>query len=625
MGGDATISGNVIIHQDNLKISNLTVEGNVTISNKVKENLEFHKVTINGETIVEEEAKQIAKVATLAAVELPSTTLKITFNNSQVAYIRISRQDVGFNAQASVVEVLSVEADRAVIEATDNVLPNVNIFKGVTQIELNGTIKKIEIESNDELNITGKGNIEQVNIKTDKKVTLDTIGEIGKVSVKNEDKQLTLGKNVKVSELTTQSGEKVNPEKIIENYEEVKENVNVDLDEYEDEDYLAAKVIPVEGKYGYVKLSVVNDEGATIKYRQVSESQYDYKNIKPLAKVGEKAPADAKIYKGEEFIYWQNKNIEVYKVDKNDIITDVYMIDALNFHLPFIDVTIHDGKVIVKSIFDLPNDIETLDIFNGTNRLKVNPNTVNWTYGEDGLPTIEVPLNNFPYNPEEYTLTFNTTRSYRTLDIKNHNYETFPEVEMIQLKALNEFVSDADWKLYDYQISILLGWLYSEKNGTFHNSLSILFNEYVKRIKENPVSNAQELKDIINQVDEEYADLVKQYKETYDVVYSLYKDVYYWEFDESEQLADGITQEQINAAKEAVELLPNELEEKQRLLSDVNRAQRLFNQYVSKVDSTTSALDLDDVKGTVATSDSGYFTILESDVSPEISTTVTYQ
>ena len=103
---DVTIDGNVIIDADNVTLKGLTITGNVELTDQVKEAVNFDKTTIKGKLITAEDQKPVANaesksrklLAALAPVAADTKTrLKITFENSSVAYIEIKTEDTDLN------------------------------------------------------------------------------------------------------------------------------------------------------------------------------------------------------------------------------------------------------------------------------------------------------------------------------------------------------------------------------------------------------------------------------------------------------------------------------------------------------------------------------------------------
>ncbi len=173
---------------------------------------------------------------------------------------------------------------------------------------------------------------------------------------------------------------------MIINYEEVKAYVNIPIKEDDLGNYLAAKILPIEGRFGYATLSVINEGNYTVKYRLVP-----YHTEDDLLEAKEKAPSDAIVYKVvDQFIPWFVSDIQVYLVDQNDTTVDVYEIPS-TWGLGIGEYKIENNKVIFKTIFSPETmNIEYMSFVNGSQFFM--PESLfsyNWSLDEDGIPTIE--------------------------------------------------------------------------------------------------------------------------------------------------------------------------------------------------------------------------------------------
>ncbi len=91
------------------------------------------------------------------------------------------------------ISVLSLKFNGSIFADPQVILPNLKISKGVTHIELNASIAAVEIDTNNNIEITGKGNFNSVKVK---KVALKTEGTIKELASNAANVQL--GTNLKV-------------------------------------------------------------------------------------------------------------------------------------------------------------------------------------------------------------------------------------------------------------------------------------------------------------------------------------------------------------------------------------------------------------------------------------------
>ncbi|MEO4054130.1 S-layer homology domain-containing protein [Solibacillus sp. CAU 1738] len=592
-GKGLAVTGNLVVNGDQLVIKNLVVAGNVTITNNVKTSINFEKVDVKGKVLAEEEkaVARYSKGVTVPLVENPVTRLKIVFADSTVAYMEIAKKDLELGIYGpSKITTLLVMANSSITTDPDVVLPKLTISKGVTNIELNASIASVEIESNDDIQISGKGNFDQVKVNTDKKVVLKTTGSIKQLA--SDSANITLGDHVKVGKTTSTSGEDKSAKDMIENFEDVKDNVNVDIDD--EEQYITAKVIPVEGKYGYVTLSVLNSEGATIKYRQVAQ---DWMGDNQPAKVGEKVPSNAiKYNKGDQFIDWKNHNIEVYKVDAQNNVIDVYVIDVYEYRdVPAFDIKV-DGNIltidsVAKPVYEFTTyDFEKLYISLGSQIYSVPTSELpKWSTKDDGIRTVSVTLPS--------TLTVDSTALNRVFIglngysqevwIKPSNY-SIEARDLANIAIINDLKNNSD--IEEYYNNFVFDWVLNDISMYYdhslneyiskYNTLSITRNAYIEQLRANSYTNAEDIRAMMDDVNKKYATAVDAFITAEKEVNGLFVEDYNG-FPEAERLAASTTAEKIAKVKAIVNELPGELVERTRLLNQIAYAEQLLERFVT--------------------------------------------
>ena len=364
-GEGAVIHGSVTVDGDNYVVENLTVNGDFTITDKVTTSFESNGLTVMGTTHIAEAVEQ-QMVSTAAfsvkTAESPKTRVTIIFNDSTMAVIEIAKKDVYFSATGSTkVTELSLFANANITANPNVIIPKVSMYRGVTQVELNASIKEVIIDSNDELNLSGSGNFENVTVNTDKKVTLSTIGFIKNLDMHNEQSTVSIGDNAVIGDIALPEGKTV--EDIVENFKQAKDKIdkiageqnpefNEDLREKENEKHFAAGILQVHDRFGYVKLNVMNQGDSKVKYLLVDRNE----DFLSLPKVGDKAPSEAIDYReDEEFILWFNHEIFVYQVDDNNEIIEV--IDVNEVWSGIMDVKLNtDNTLTMKTTFKVDDN-----------------------------------------------------------------------------------------------------------------------------------------------------------------------------------------------------------------------------------------------------------------------------
>ncbi|MFJ7951971.1 S-layer homology domain-containing protein [Lysinibacillus sp. NPDC096418] len=608
-GGNSTINGKLTVNIDGLNIKELTVTGDVHLTIAVTSAIDFVKVVIQGKLTTEEVPAiadsrnfRVASTEPILASEKPVTRLKITFADSTVAFVEIKKVDTTLSIYGGTqISVVALQANGSIYADPDVILPNLKIEDGVTKIELNASIASVEIESNDDIEITGKGNFDKVLVKTDKSVTLATTGTIKQLG--SDTGNITLGKDVKVGATTSLSGEKKPAEELISNIEDVKDNVNVDINDNDLEDYVAAKVLPVEGRFGYATLSVLNAEGATIKYRLVKA-----RTNNDIVAVGQKAPDNAIVYnKGDQFIPWFTSDIQVYKVDENDTILDAYEIQNWGTsNIGLSKMTVENNTIIHKTIFgQLPVTSEFMYFINGTQFfMPENLSSYTWKVDADGIPTLEIPLpKDFTYNADEFSriqhhlyVKDNEQQGASGLyandilgDYKKKDVAHFEA--LYQLAQLSSTGNDEFKRSLKHAIETLLSFYAYELEPVYDLSGKFLYNQhkslvskidsvidsYLAELKEKRYTTADEVKAMVLEVNEQNHSLIEQINIATEAVFALFVEDFN-NYTGPDRLASTTTLEAIEKARALVNNLPESYRDKSHLTYLVNNAKELYAQ-----------------------------------------------
>lgn len=599
---DATINGNVVIDADNVSLKGFTITGDVQLTEKVKEAVNFDETDIKGKLLTVEEQQPVAKaqaksrmlVASAGAVAAETKTrLKITFANSSVAYIEIKTEDTDLSMFGqTTITVISVESNNSSIFADPEVvLPTVQISRGATKIELNASIASVEITSTSSVEVTGKGNFDKVKVDVpeDKAVSLKTEGTIKEIAT-NTNGGIELSETVKVGKTTDLQGVEKPAEEVVKNYEDVKDNINVDIKDEELEQYIVAKVMPVEDRFGYATLHVQNAENYTVKYRLTDRHE-------ELVVVGEPAPADAMTYnKGDEFIAWRIQEVEVYKVDKDGLVADAFRADNWVYYGAEQTLQVQDGKLTVKTNF-APLERISLPVANFVNNgqfFYMDASTkAQWSVDADGIPTYTVELpEDFKYDATQearlqYTIEADKGNRSTTTWESINSYDETRMVDVVGLNGLANLsdVTKGESKFFIEQL--LRNNAYEEvkvvdkDTGYEYTTHETLYSNYLKpkyteALQKTPLTSHEQIKELVVNVNKENAPYLAAIKEAEKVVVALFKENRY-DYEYYEQLADDVTAQKIEDAQKLVTAL-NDTENELEVSWALNQAQEIYKQ-----------------------------------------------
>ncbi|MEK4530558.1 MULTISPECIES: hypothetical protein [Solibacillus] len=568
----------LIVNTDQVSVENLIINGDVTLTENVTDTFNVKNVKMEN-FITQERAETVANIREVAAV---STRLKITFTDSTVAYVEIRQDNVHFAVGGStLVETLSVRAEGVLLESPTAILPNLKIDKGVTKVELNASIANVVIETENPVEISGKGNFESVVVNTKEEVKIATEGTIGKLQSNAQNSNIELGRLVKVGE-TVANGEKVDPGTIIKNIDEVKDNINVDVKEEDKDSYFVVKPMPVKEKFGLVTLSLTNANNATIKYEYVEKDQ-------ELLKEGQSVPANTKIYtEGQEINWWFLKDLHVYKVDANNKVVESFRLSKSQFQIPLTETTMTDDIVTIKSVFSEDLALEFLYIADEAS-FWMTEEKAKLSKDENGIPTVTVKVgNNFKFKEgKTYAVHFNV----ESFDVKSSLlardtigiYNGYEAVNLNILKRYKEELQPVDknegftaWDYY-HRLENLIREIkqdYTEGPGFQESYYKFVLDEILNELT--VFDSVEEVKTVITNVEKSLASDIQKYNDATTALNNLYRDDRH-DYNYEDQLRPDVTIEEINAVKVKIEALPEQAD-KERVMLDLNSVMYQFRQ-----------------------------------------------
>ncbi|MEA0566141.1 S-layer protein [Lysinibacillus irui] len=159
-GGDAEISGDLTVNADYVKIQDVSVDGQLIITNRVKKAITLDEVEV-GDTI------------TLKPIVTKKVNwLYVTLRDMKSADINLARTKVNVSS--------------------DQTLSKVDVVGKVTSFEVMSNIEKLTINVDKDFNLYGEGKIDQIVVKGGTKVALDSGHQVGNVQVDNKNVSVTL-------------------------------------------------------------------------------------------------------------------------------------------------------------------------------------------------------------------------------------------------------------------------------------------------------------------------------------------------------------------------------------------------------------------------------------------------
>lgn len=573
-GAQKTIE-ELIVDADHITVQNVIVSDTLAMTEQVK-------VALDVVNVEAENFKTIQSNSVRGAQRAMTTKVKVTFADSSVGYIEIQQAYSEFHLEGIThVEKILVQADQTVIDSPYFVLPSVKVYRGVTHVELNASIKSVEIESTQPITVKGRGDFEQVIVNTKHPVHLANEGFIQ--SVKTTSKNIELGTDVKVGQ-TYINHKLVHPDNVIVNLDEVEGNVG-DYEGSEKPNQFLAKAIAVKDRFGYITLETFGHQKGTIKYHQVSNRG----NVRPVSR-GQEVPKEAILYEeGQQFINWELKDIHVYHVDQNDTVIDSFVISKSNKPLMSINqVDIQDNQFIIKSVYSEKLELKSLLFSTVEDFQAVNPEEVEVQY-IDSIPTFIIPLKNELNNLELFS-TF-TLSNMQKNSILSHWYNRNQDISYSAFNHLKQVVeghSDLSSSFYDsssYYHNLAIASLYAGTTIDW-DYYDFIWDEIVSELKSLPFpevpnnelekdQKVKEINQVHDKVTQNLSNVIEQFQKVTKRYNALFKENR-WDYPEEERFKDGVTLEELENLKQDILKLPVN-KERTQLENQINSAIKLYN------------------------------------------------
>ncbi|MBG9691801.1 S-layer protein [Lysinibacillus sphaericus] len=169
-GGHSHISGDFTVNADYVNIQDVTVDGQLIITNRVKKAITLDDLSVS-DTI------------TLKPLIIKKNDwLYVTLRDMKSSTINLARTKVNISS--------------------DQALSKIDIIGKVPTFELKANVEKLTINVEENFNLFGEGKIEQIIVKDGTKVALNSGHQVGKVQVDNKKVSVTLPA-IDKKELTT--------------------------------------------------------------------------------------------------------------------------------------------------------------------------------------------------------------------------------------------------------------------------------------------------------------------------------------------------------------------------------------------------------------------------------------
>lgn len=209
-GGNNKISGKVTIQGDNILLKNLDIAGDFIIGSGVQNSFEAQNVKVSGTTTLNNSTSN------------SNARAEIVFNDTTLNNLFIDKKSTVILENKTTVKDIQISQNTKVIAEDTTKLVNVDLVKAANEVELNGNITNLTIESTGTSYIAGTGNITNMIADTPSKLTILTTGKVSKLLPARRS-WIELGTNTNIVNLEIPLGMEGN--EIIENFTSALPNI----------------------------------------------------------------------------------------------------------------------------------------------------------------------------------------------------------------------------------------------------------------------------------------------------------------------------------------------------------------------------------------------------------------
>ncbi|MGR6542018.1 S-layer homology domain-containing protein [Paenibacillus tundrae] len=189
-GNGAVLNGDLTIKADFTSVQGLTVKGKLTIAPEMEHDFYAQNIKVEQSVLVHGGD--------------PNT---VVFDNSVLNTVGINKTDVhvALTGNTSAQEV-SVESNSTIDIAATATLPLLTIVEGASQVELQGAINTVVLDSTKPLQLNGNVAIQQLKVEGTGAISLNAAGTVQQLQVNNPASRINVAGNVKVSDISLAAG-----------------------------------------------------------------------------------------------------------------------------------------------------------------------------------------------------------------------------------------------------------------------------------------------------------------------------------------------------------------------------------------------------------------------------------
>lgn len=189
-GGQAAIGGDVTVRANYVTLQNLTINGNLVISEELENDFYSDNLTVTGETAVN-----------------GGDTNTVVFANASLGGMTVNKPNVRVEPTGhTTIGEVTVTANATITADSGVTLPKLTLTAGAQSVEVNAHVTDLVVTGSRATTLSGNGTIGTLHLTGTQPLTLNTTGRIEKVEVSDKGGKLTLNPGASVGNLVLPDG-----------------------------------------------------------------------------------------------------------------------------------------------------------------------------------------------------------------------------------------------------------------------------------------------------------------------------------------------------------------------------------------------------------------------------------
>ncbi|QDY82422.1 RTX toxin [Paenibacillus polymyxa] len=176
-GHNSSIDGDLSIDGDYISVMNLNVKNSFTVTPSLAHDFYASKFTVQGKTYIQGGDQNT-----------------VLFDASGLQDVEVSKQDVHVVIQGnSTVDQMALTSNATLENDSSSSIQKLNVLTGAQQVQLQGTIQQLSVNSDQPVALTGQASINTLVVNNSSPVSLEVAGTVSNLQINNS------GANISVS------------------------------------------------------------------------------------------------------------------------------------------------------------------------------------------------------------------------------------------------------------------------------------------------------------------------------------------------------------------------------------------------------------------------------------------